>query len=161
MKKVTILWPFMFALFVSSCSFSSNADKALVNQLFIALNQHNLNGIASLYSDSAIIESPNLPSPEKGKKGIQSIYSRYFISSPDLKYEVIKIHSAESSITIEFNSSGTMNHIEGNGPIYMLNKKYTLKNCMILEIRAHKIIRDISYFDQVSFLRQVGFFDNH
>jgi len=38
---------------------------------------------------------------------------------------------------------------------------YSVKSCTVLEIRNGKIIADISYFDQVAFLRQVGFFDKH
>ncbi len=132
----------------------------LVYQRFNAMNKHDLKAIDTLYSDSAQIESPNLQAPEKGRTGIHSVYSRYFISSPDLHYVITRILPGDSSITVEYTSTGTMKHLE-DGPSYMLDKKYTLKNCTILEIRNNLIVRDVSYFDQVSFLRQVGFFEQH
>ena len=128
---------FYFLLFaaclfsMASCNQTYPTNTDLVKLRFEAMNKHDLSAIEALYSDSALIESPNLSAPEKGKKGIHSVYSRYFKSSPD------------------------------DGHAYMLDKKYSLQNCTILEIRNHKIVRDASYFDQVSFLRQVGFFEQH
>jgi len=41
----------------------------------------------------------------------------------------------------------------------MKGKKYTLNYCAILTISKNKITKETDYFDQVAFLRQVGFFD--
>ena len=145
----------------SSCKQTTLTNTELVTLRFDALNKHDLAALENLYSDSALIESPNLSAPEKGKNGIHSVYSRYFKSSPDLVYTITKILPGDSSVSVEFTSTGTMKYLEDGGPAYMLDKKYSLHNCTILEIRNHKIVRDASYFDQVSFLRQVGFFEQH
>lgn len=158
---------FYFLLFaaclfsMASCNQTYPTNTDLVKLRFEAMNKHDLSAIEALYSDSALIESPNLSAPEKGKKGIHSVYSRYFKSSPDLVYTITKILPGDSSVSVEFTSTGTMKYLEDDGPAYMLDKKYSLQNCTILEIRNHKIVRDASYFDQVSFLRQVGFFEQH
>lgn len=160
MLKQTCSLLLLIACFIVSCKQPSTL-KELVYKRFDAMNKHDLKGIDTLYADSALIESPNFAAPEKGKAGIHSVYNRYFISSPDLVYTITKILTGDSSVTIEFTSTGTIKHLEGGGPAYMLDKKYTLQNCTILEIRNNKILRDVSYFDQVAFLRQVGFFDQH
>jgi ketosteroid isomerase-like protein len=41
----------------------------------------------------------------------------------------------------------------------MKGKKYTINYCAIFTIKNGKIVKETDYFDQVAFLRQVGFFD--
>ena len=162
MKKQSCLLLVLLTGLCMACKNPSSSNMIeLVHHRFDAMNQHDLKGIDTLYSDNAIIESPDLNAPEKGRTGIHAVYSRYFVSSPDLIYTITRIIPADSSVTVEFTSTGTMKHLEGGGPAYMLDKKYTLKNCTVLDIRNNKIVHDISYFDQVAFLRQVGFFDQH
>jgi len=46
-------------------------------------------------------------------------------------------------------------------PDYMRGKKYSLQNCTRMSIMNGKITWQVSYFDQVAFLKQVGFFEQH
>ncbi|MEO7529763.1 MAG: nuclear transport factor 2 family protein [Sediminibacterium sp.] len=123
------------------------------------MNKHDVVAIARFYADSALIQSPNLEATEFGPKGAKNIYERYFTTSPDMAYTITRILPGDSSVTIEYTFAGTMQHLESTAPTYMLNKYYSIKSCTVLEIRNGKIVADISYFDQVAFLRQVGFFD--
>jgi len=50
---------------------------------------------------------------------------------------------------------------ENGEPDYMEGKKYMLQCCAIFVIKNNKIIKETNYFDQVAYLRQVGFFDKH
>lgn len=133
----------------------------LVNKKFEAMNRHDTNAIAKLYDDSALIQSPNMERTEMGPKGILGVYGRYFTTSPDMVYTISRILPGESSVTVEYTFAGTMKHLENSVPSYMLGKYYSIKSCTVLEVRNGKIIADVSYFDQVAFLRQVGFFDQH
>ncbi len=133
----------------------------LVNKRFDAMNRHDTNAIAKFYDDSALIQSPNMQKTEIGPKGICGVYGRYFTTSPDMAYTISRILPGDSSVTVEYTFAGTMRHLENSVPSYMLGKYYSLKSCTILEIHNGKIIADITYFDQVAFLRQVGFFDQH
>ena len=40
-----------------------------------------------------------------------------------------------------------------------MEKKYLLKNIVRIDIDGNKITGEYTYFDQVSFLKQMGFFD--
>jgi len=131
----------------------------LVKQRFAAMNRHDTDAIAKLYADGAVIQSPNAEKDVLGPAGIRSVYRRYFLTSPDMKYSITRIIPADSSATVEFTFTGTMQHMEDAGAKYMLGKRYTLKSCVILEVHDQKFVRDVSYFDQVAFLRQVGFFE--
>gem|GEM_PF-6925352 len=43
----------------------------------------------------------------------------------------------------------------------MIGKKYTLKNCTRIDIKKGKIAHEMTYFDQLAFLRQVGLIRNN
>lgn len=157
MKKIIV---FIAMLLVNSSFAQSRMNMhQLVNYLFDAMNQHNAVAIAQLYAENAEIESPNWEGVKKGAASAQEIYSRYFTSSPDLKYIITGIYIDSATVIVEYTSDGTMLQLEANTPKYMLGKHYTLKNITRLQIVNEKIIRSVTYFDQVAFLRQVGFFD--
>jgi steroid delta-isomerase-like uncharacterized protein len=123
------------------------------------LNQRDTVALAALYADNAAILSPNWEGAKKGPAGIREIYGRYFSGTPDLQHQLTHLITTDSALVIEYTTHGTLTNPEGNTPAYMKGKAYTLQNCTRLDIRDGKIIRQVNYFDQVAFLRQVGFFD--
>jgi steroid delta-isomerase-like uncharacterized protein len=123
------------------------------------LNRHDTLALAALYADNAPILSPNWEGAKIGPAGIREIYSRYFSGTPDLQHQLKHLIATDSALVIEYTTHGTLTNPEANTPVYMKGKAYTLQNCTRLDIRDGKIIRQVNYFDQVAFLRQVGFFD--
>ena len=123
------------------------------------LTNHDTVALANMYADSAVIESPNWKESKKGPSAIREIYSRYFTTSPDLTHKITNIFTTNNTIVIEYTFSGTMVNLEKNSPEYMRGKKYTLNSCTRMNIKNGKVTGQASYFDQVSFLQQVGFFD--
>ncbi len=128
---------------------------------FNALAQHDVKAIANGYADDAQVFSPNWEGAKTGPAGISEVYTRYFSSSPDLTYKVLNTINAGSTIVVEYTTSGTLSNPESGTPDYMKGKKYTLTYCAIFTIKNGKIAKKTDYFDQVAFLRQVGFFDQH
>lgn len=135
--------------------------RTMANVWMDALNRHDTDAIAKMYADDAQLESPNWQGVKTGSAGAMDVYGRYFISTPDLQQKMTHLITTDSNIVIEYISWGTLLHPEKSTPEYMRGKKYTLQNCTRLDIRNGKIVRQVNYFDQVSFLRQVGFFDQH
>lgn len=131
-----------------------------VTALFAALNGHNLENIGRCYSDSARIESVNWEGSENGPAGVRKVYARYFASSPDLKYTITNITIGKGTAVVEYTSAGTMTHLEKEVPAYYQGKSYTLRHCARLDFSGGKIAHEYTYFDRVSFLAQMGFFDN-
>lgn len=123
------------------------------------LNKHDTIALASLYSDSVQLESPNWEGIRTGLAVVKETYSRYFTSTPDMQQEITDIIATDSTIVIEYTFRGTLLNPEKNTPEYMRGKKYNLSACTVMSIRKGKITKQQTYFDQVSFLRQVGFFD--
>lgn len=133
----------------------------LVTALFDKMNKHDTVAIAGYFSDSAMLESPNWEGQEKGKQGATKVYSRYFKSTPDLQYNITNIVARDDAVVVEYTFAGTFSNPEAGTPEYMRNRKYVLKGSTRFNIVNHLISYSISYFDQVAFLRQVGFFDPH
>src|SRR5215467_10276136 len=123
-----------------------------------ALNRHDTDAIAKMYADNAQLESPNWEGIKTGAPEAKTVYHRYFTSTPDLQQQITHLVVTDSNIVVEYISTGTLQNPEKNTPEYMRGKKYTLHNCTRLNIDHGKIIMQVNYFDQVAFLRQVGFF---
>ncbi len=126
-----------------------------------AMNRHDTTVLASFYADSASVESPNWEGFKRGQAEMRTIYRRYFSSTPDLEAKITHLVSTDSCLVIEYDSWGTLENPELQTPEYMRGKKYLLHNCTRMTLQDGKIIQQKTYFDQVSFLRQMGFFEEH
>ena len=145
-------------LFTTTNSYSQSK---VIDAHFKALTAHDVKAIAAGYADDAIMLSPNWEGAKTGVAGITEVYTRYFSSTPDLAYKVTNIINAGVNIVVEYTVTGTLSNPESGTPDYMKGKKYTLNNCSVFTIENGKIIKETDYFDQVAFLRQAGFFDQH
>lgn len=153
-----ILAPCTLCIGCSSNSQTINT-KSLATEWINILNKHDTIALAAMYSDSVALESPNWEGVRTGRAVVKETYSRYFASTPDMQEEINDIIGTDSSIVIEYTFAGTLLNPEKNTPEYMRGKKYKLSACTVMNIRKGKITSQQTYFDQVSFLRQVGFFD--
>jgi steroid delta-isomerase-like uncharacterized protein len=140
---------------------SGDRLKAIAHAWIEALDRHDLPRLTALYADSVLAESSGWDEVKHRPADIREAYGRYFKSSPDLHYQLTNLVIGQRELVLEYSSTGTMQNLENQVPSYMAGKKYTLKNCTRLDIREGRIIGQATYFDQVSFLRQVGFFDKH
>jgi steroid delta-isomerase-like uncharacterized protein len=148
------------AILIASVNFVF-AQSNIISDHFKALTQHDVKAIADGYANDAQVYSPNWEAAKTGPAGITEVYTRYFSSTPDLVYKVDSIINAGENIVAEYTVTGTLSNPEGNTPAYMKGKKYTLNHCAIFTIKNGKIIKETDYFDQVAFLKQAGFFDQH
>jgi len=153
-----ILIPCTLCIGCSSHSQTINTKK-LATEWINILNKHDTVALALLYSDSVTMESPNWEGIRIGRAVVKDTYSRYFASTPDMQQEITDIIASDSTVVIEYTFAGTLLNPEKNTPEYMHGKKYKLSACTVMSIRKGKITRQQTYFDQVSFLRQVGFFE--
>jgi steroid delta-isomerase-like uncharacterized protein len=125
---------------------------------FEAMNRHDVTALEKFYADSVRGESTGWNAVLVGVPAVCRAYERYFHSSPDLRYRVERVVEAGSSAVVEYTSEGTLLENEQGVPEYMRGRHYVLRNCTILDFRDGKIVHEVTYFDQLSFLKQVGFF---
>jgi len=134
-------------------------NQQLITAYFEALNRHDTTAIAGFYADTASLLSPNWEGAKKGRAAIREVWRRYFTSTPDLHYQVTYVLATPHTAVVEYDSFGTLSAPEAGTPDYMRNKAYRLHNITRFEISKGRITHASSFFDQVDFLKQVGFFD--
>ncbi len=128
----------------------------VMQAMFDAFNRHDLEALQALYADSAIIMSPEMPEPAIGSHHVAAIYGSLFQMAPNVQDEVIHYIHKDGEIAVEFISSGTVENISPDDPAEMRGKQFEIKIFSRLKIKDGKIVEDISYFDQLSFLQQLG-----
>ncbi|HEY8928723.1 MAG TPA: nuclear transport factor 2 family protein [Mucilaginibacter sp.] len=151
MKPAAIL----IALVFSFTAVKAQTPKVIVDH-FDALMAHNVKNIVAGY---AKMFSPNWEGAKTGPEGINEVYSRYFASTPDMKFVITHVMVSNENVVAEYHVSGTLSNPEKGTPEYMKGKKYELDYCTVFTVFKGKITRETDYFDQLAFLRQVGFFD--
>jgi len=156
---VTVLTCFFCYRATSQSGSEAKENRKIAFAWIETLNRHDTDALILFYDEHVQLESPNWEGVKTGNKEAKEIYSRYFTSTPDLINELVHLVATDSVIVIEYHSSGTLQKNEANVPEYMRGKKYSLNNCTRMDIRNGKIVYQVNYFDQVSFLRQMGFFD--
>ena len=94
---------------------SAEQNKIIATKWFAAFNEHNLENLLSLYSDTAEHFSPKLKirQPEtngliKGKPALRTWWQDAFDRLPSLQYEVIKLTADEEQVFMEY-----IRHVEG------------------------------------------------
>ena len=147
------------SLILFSCSESSGPITKRIAAHFEAANRHDLKALANDYTQDATGESPNWGKPMHSADSIVYQYSRIFLSTPDLHFEITKTQVGSSHAVVEYTFNGTLANLEKDVPEFMRGKKYSFPACTIFEFKDGKIVREASYFDQVAFLRQVGYFE--
>jgi len=157
------LLPALFCIVLLPAAYAqkTTANVEMMHSLFNAINQHDSIAVAGFFADSAKLESPNWEGTQTGKQAVTTIYSRYFKGTPDIKYDITNIIATDDAVVVEYTFGGKFSNPEASSPAYMLNKIYSLKGSTRFNISNNKITTSVSYFDQVAFLRQVGFFDQH
>lgn len=157
MKKYLVLI-FFAAAIIGGCSNNAKV-KQLVSQHFEALNKHDIAALTSAYAANCKLSSTGWEGPRTGPDAIKGAYTRYFQSTPDLKYKITNAIFTDTTAVIEYTSWGSIPTNDATIAPYMAGKKFSLQNCAVMHIKNNQIVYEATYFDQVSFLRQVGYFD--
>lgn len=142
-----------------ACLSKTTQAQKTVNRFFTAVNAHDTIAIARLFSADSKGESPNWGSVQTGGNDIAHEFARNFAGDSILKLNITNIIDAKNSIIAEYDFSGRISSTAPEVPAYMHGKSYDFKACSIFDISGDKITRIRSYFDQVAFLKQMGFFE--
>lgn len=112
---------------------SAQQNKDIATKWFAAFNEHNLENLLNLYSDTAEHFSPKLKirQPEtngliKGKQALRDWWQDAFDRLPTLNYEVKKLTSDDEQVFMEY-----IRHVKG---------EEDLRVGEVLEIKNGKII---------------------
>jgi ketosteroid isomerase-like protein len=157
MRKQLLTLTIFISMGIVSCN--SNSVQPIVKQYFDDINKHDVNLIGAHYADNAKITSTSWDGEKLGPQGAKDVFARYFSLSLDLTYKITSAIYSDTTAVVEYESNGSIPVDDPSEPAYMLGKRYKLQNCVILHFKDGLITSQAIYFDQVPFLRQVGYFD--
>lgn len=117
---------------------SAQQNKDIAIKWFAAFNEHNLENLLSLYSETAEHFSPKLKirQPEtngliKGKSALRAWWKDAFDRLPTLNYEVKKLTADEEQVFMEY-----IRHVKGEEDL-SVGEVLEIKNGMIVASRVY------------------------
>ena len=128
--------------------------KKVAKDLIGAWNSHDVDKIASFFTDDCVYEDLAFGMVARGKKEINDFLKVTFVWSPDLKFELKSFFGAGGRTATEWVMTGT--HAGELPGMPATGKSFSLRGVSISEQREGKISRNTDYYNLVSFLQQVG-----
>ena len=120
------------------------------------INAHDAQGIAALFADDGVIVDPG--GEHRGRDAIAQYWEGFFQAFPDMHgQDDFEAESGDTAIN-EWSASGTnTGPLEGpEGTIPATGKGVTLRGCDAITVRDGLIQSQRVYFDQLSFMTQLG-----
>ena len=125
----------------------------VVDRLFAAWNERNIDGVLAEYDDQFIREDLG-SNRVYTKADLQKTVSVYLNAFPDLKLEVEKLIEKEEQVVVCW---GAVGHHKGKIMKIPATGRYiSFKGVSVLEIKNNKIIKVWYIWDEASMLRQMG-----
>jgi len=110
--------------------------------------------VASFLTDDCVIENLGGGMIYRGQEEIKAWVRDNFASIPDFKIEVKSLFVAGDWAGAEWIQSGTYTgEVAG---VEVTGKEFSGRGASIIELREGKIRREAIYWDELSFLRQLG-----
>ena len=126
----------------------------VVKDYIAAINSHDVERIASFFTDDCVFEDQAFGIVSHGKKELKEIFTATFVASPDLKVKLKSFFSAGDWIASEWVMSGTsvgdFLGVKGTG------KKWSVRGASITQYSKGKIKRDSDYYNLITILQQTG-----
>jgi steroid delta-isomerase-like uncharacterized protein len=137
---------------------SAEENKEIALSLFEALNARDLSLWAQHLADDYIAEHPGV-SVLLNKTRSMGYNQRFVTAFPDLHFEVLSVLAEGDHVLTHWTASGT--HAERLATITgetipPTRRRAAVSGAMITKVRDSKIVREWSYWDQLSLLAQLG-----
>jgi len=120
-----------------------------------AWNSHDVDKIATFYTDDCIKEDVAVGVRARGKEAMNAVNRGAFAAVPDMKIELGLIISSGDKAATEWTMSGTYSSKQPGAPP-VTGRPFSIKGATIMQLRDGRISRVSDYWDSALFLRQVG-----
>jgi steroid delta-isomerase-like uncharacterized protein len=124
-----------------------------------AWNSHDAGAIAAAFHPSGVYSNPAAGSPLTGA-AIAGYTQGLFTAIPDFKVDVVSVAPVNDHVLAEqWVIKGTWTKAFPGGPLAGVpptGKSFAVPGAGFLDIKDGKIMSDTIYFDQMSFLTQIG-----
>jgi steroid delta-isomerase-like uncharacterized protein len=130
------------------------AGTALLNEWAAAWSSHDLDRVASLFTDDCVYEDVTMSVVNRGKEQLKAFGAAFIAALPDLRIELTASFATEDRADMEWLLSGT--HLGDLPGIPATGKPVSLRGCTICDLRSGRIQRNSDYWDMATFLKQIG-----
>jgi steroid delta-isomerase-like uncharacterized protein len=120
-------------------------------------NSHDVDKIASFYTEDCIKEDVAVETSTRGKKEMKALLHRVFAAFPDLNVKLTSCFHSDEWAASEWIMSGTYtNQFPGMPP--PTGRSFSVRGSTIMKLHNGKISRVSDYWNFLSYLRQTGLF---
>ncbi len=137
---------------------SEQENIQMVRRTFEYFNNHKPDLADQYLADNVKIEAPGVQGTMT--KDQNRMYNkRFFDAAPDLHFDVGDIIAQGDKVAASWVVHGTHRApltVPGGGTIPATNRPFTMPGCTIAEIHNNLVTRQQIYWDQVTFLTQLG-----
>jgi steroid delta-isomerase-like uncharacterized protein len=120
------------------------------------INAHDAEAIAALFADDGVLMDPT--GEYRGREAIVEYWQGFFQAFPEISGgDEFKAESDDTAInewTASGINEGPLETLEGTIPA--TGKRATLRGCDVITVRGGRITSQRIYYDQLSFLAQLG-----
>jgi len=126
-----------------------------VDQWAEGWSTHDIDKVASVFTDDCIYEDVTLGVVNRGKEELKAFGSGFFAGVPDLKVELKSRFTIGDWAAAEWSMSGTH---KGDLPgMPATGKTFSLRGASVFQLRGEKVVRCSDYWDMTTFMKQLGF----
>ena len=137
---------------------AAQENKEIVLSLFEALNARDLSLWSQHLAEDYIAEHPGVSVPLDKTRSI-GYHQRFVTALPNIHFEVLHVLAEGDHILIHWTGSGTHEErlatVTGE-TIPPTRRSARVSGALLTEVRDGKIVREWSYWDQLSLLAQLG-----
>jgi steroid delta-isomerase-like uncharacterized protein len=129
-------------------------NEALYRGIIEEINQGNYDYFNEFYSPDSLYYFPsNNPKPLSREES-QEFVERFFQAFPDLNFSIEELHAVEDRVIARLILRGT--HTADWGGVPATGNKFEMSSTFIVHFENGKVVEEREDFDQLGFLRQLG-----
>ena len=122
-------------------------------EYFAAWNSHDVEKIASYFTDDCVYENLARGESYRGKEQLKTWAKGAFQAIPDFKLDLTSLFSSEDWLACEWVMTGKLT---GDLPgLPATGKAFSVRGSSIVQLKEGKIVRNADYWDLMTFARQV------
>ena len=118
-------------------------------------SNHEMEGVASVFTDDCIYEDVALGVVNRGKDELIAFGNGFIAGVPDLRVEVTSRFASREMAAAEWKMSGT--HSGDLPGMPASGKTFSLRGVSTFELQGDRISRCSDYWDLATFRKQLGF----
>jgi len=151
---------FLVGALTQGCAQKSKLDlKAVADKILKTLNSADAVAVSNLYAPDAVMIQADLSSPVQGREALLGYYQAMFKAIPDWKVDMSVVAFSSDTIVFEGAGGGTFTGplATPEGEVAPTGTKVILKLVFLAKISPDGLIaEDRSYFDNFTFMKQLG-----